>query len=160
MNTFSMLLYSFSKYLINYKTIKENNNRYLSPYYIRWLIDEDKKVIFFNNPKVACTSIMVSMFNCPEIPDRDSLVQTHLFNSKHNIKSLPKNLGQYYKFGFVRNPFARLVSFYENRYENNVLKTNAMNNLEPYLKHINSFEDMVIKISKIPNFMFDPHFAM
>ena len=160
MNTLTMLLYCGYKYITNIKSIKDNNNRYLSPNFMRWLIDEEKKVLFFNNPKVACTSIMASMFNCLDVPDRDSMVQKHLFGTKYVIHKLPKNLDEYYKFGFVRNPFARLVSFWENRYENNILKNNAMNNLEGYLKYANSFEDLVYKISKIPSFMFEPHFAL
>ena len=105
---------------------------------------------------------MVSMFKCNDIPDDDNyLVQRHMLTSKHCIKELPPNLNDYYKFGFVRNPFSRLVSFYKNRYENNILKPHKMEpNIPGYIKQVDSFEDLTLKISKMPDFILDPHFAL
>lgn len=155
-------LFCFLVYLENYNKIKKANNRLLPDVYINWLIDEKNKVLFFNNPKVACTSLMVSMFNCSDIPDDDNyLVQRYIIGTPNNIKQLPTNLNNYYKFGFVRNPFSRLVSFYKNRYENNILKPHKMEpNIPGYIKKVNSFEDLTFKILQMPDFILDPHFAL
>lgn len=50
---------------------------------------------------------------------------------------------------------------YENRYENNIQKDNKMqSNVKGYLKEVKSFDDMVEKISKIPDYLLDPHFSL
>lgn len=68
-----------------------------SPEYTFTYINEDLKIIYYDVPKAASTSIRVSLFN-----DDNNL---SLAEPKHSLE-------EYLKFTFVRNPYSRIVSNY------------------------------------------------
>ena len=70
------------------------------------IIDHDSKFIFVAVAKTACTSIQRS-FGTTQDPE-PNIYHMHL---KDIIKTNPEAKG-YFKFGFVRNPYDRLVSAY------------------------------------------------
>lgn len=68
--------------------LKKQDEKYTFRY-----IDEELNIIYYNVPKVASTSI------------------TKLLFSRAQCLTTPKRpIGEYFKFSFVRNPFARAVS--------------------------------------------------
>ena len=70
------------------------------------IIDHESKFIFVAVAKTACTSIHRS-FEITQDPE-PNIYHMHL---KDIIKTNPEAKG-YFKFGFVRNPYDRLVSAY------------------------------------------------
>ena len=75
------------------------------------------------------------------------------------ISESQKKTRPYFSFAYVRNPYGRIVSCYNNKFnmedESQFLYSNY---LFGYLKNDDSFEDFVKKTSKIPNFLCDRHF--
>lgn len=88
------------------------------------MINRDYKFIFIRNAKSGSTSIVENW--CPgyistsQLPDHMVLPGTSTWNHDKNhipLSHVQKNMDcdeydQYFKFGFVRNPFDRLVSAY------------------------------------------------
>ena len=73
-----------------------------------FVVDREKKIVYLVNSKVACSSIKASI--CGGGADDDSI---HTIVGKGGwIRRdvLPKNEQGFFKFTFVRDPFARLVS--------------------------------------------------
>ena len=85
-----------------------------SPRY--FYVDYDRKVIYLLTAKCGCSSIRNSMGydNETTIPDKKSFDTGRYV--KHRLTAAEKD---FYIFSFVRNPFDRLVSLYENQYRGN-----------------------------------------
>ena len=82
-------------------------------------VSDDSKYVFFRNPKTASRSILFSLDGGTSISDG----VFHYFHKKNRHKTgydRKYNLAwdSYFKFGFVRNPWDRLVSTYENKIKN------------------------------------------
>ena len=60
----------------------------------KFIIDTDRKLVYLNNPKVACSSIKKSMFG--DQPD------IHDFVNPYTEWELNRETGRYYKFTFVK----------------------------------------------------------
>jgi hypothetical protein len=79
-------------------------------------INHEKKLIYLSNSKVACSSIKASMYRVSDAAADYRAVHRITNAQKHYELSLPwDKYPDYYKFTFVRNPFARLVSCYVNK---------------------------------------------
>ena len=126
-----------------------------------YIVLSDKKLVYLNNSKVACSSIK-STFLDKDIKDDYSIHNA----MKKRKKRLNKNEKNYYIFTFVRNPYERLVSCYESKYHtdrnNKGEKANEKlwfsNYLFGYIKKDRGFEAFIDDISKIPNRIADSHF--
>ncbi|MES0488500.1 MAG: sulfotransferase family protein [Leptospirales bacterium] len=71
------------------------------------VVSDEYKFIWFPIPKVASSSLRLLYYNHPDIHDIQVL---NVPNSKVN-----RLYGEFYKFAFVRNPWARVVSCYKNK---------------------------------------------
>lgn len=118
-----------------------------------FLVLEDKKCAFLVIPKNACTSIKITIGKTYGIkPDYALEIDRHF---KNNLYSILKNPDRYFKFAFVRNPYARLVSCYNYWISKSYL-------YDEYIFHIPkniTFAEFVKKIVKIPEFLADKHFV-
>ena len=71
------------------------------------VISKDKRFLFIRIQKTASSSIKESLFN--ECPD---CIETLTHSIAKDEKEKITNWDNYFKFAFVRNPFERLVSWY------------------------------------------------
>ncbi len=112
------------------------------PVYFRIL--DGFKVVYIENPKVACTSVKSVLKQHGELRSVFKLV----------------NVGDYYLFTVVRNPFTRLVSCYKNKIIRGewLYGRYLFGSLIYGLRKDISFENFVDKILVIPDSSADIHF--
>ncbi len=122
----------------------------------------DRKIIYFVNSKVACTSIKISIAKSiyPDWNIVNNFYEVHKiqFDKINKIRNQNYN---YFIFTYVRDPFIRLVSCYKSKFFND--KDLNLNDFKFYfnkkLRNGNlSFDDFVSIICKIPNRLCDKHF--
>lgn len=114
------------------------------------IICENPKTIFIHNQKTAGMSI--SGFMLENLSNAKQLLETHSYAEDGIALVGRENWNQYYSFGFVRNPWSRLVSWYSMMMEmtphkrNNPTKTNELWN---YVKqNSSSFKEFVENCTK------------
>ena len=140
---------------------------------LEWYINDEKKIIYLNNAKVACTSFKSIIMELEKQKYYESVHQILQKRALYNV--LPESYKDYFKFTFVRNPFERLVSCYENKYhtdkkligiDKEILGTNffdlyyvRVNYLLGYLDKDEGFASFAKKIVRVPNELADRHFV-
>jgi hypothetical protein len=134
----------------------------------------DKKLIYIPIPKVACTSIKTTiMGNNTSKPDQDNYntyMNIHSEATKEHEQLSLKGYEDYYKIAFVRSPFDRLVSCYEDKLMKNEQHTgrhyftSRYNNIfinivfgRRFTQDM-SFDEFVSLVSRIPDRLSDAHF--
>lgn len=156
-------IYQRLKYIILY-------GNYIPTQYYTY---DDIKAVYIPIPKVACTSIKLALQQSEETYDEDSYdayMDVHKNATiNHERLSLYK-LDDYFKFAFVRNPFDRLVSCYEDKVKkvtqhtgryffdtdyNNILIKRLFGNK---FHHKMSFFEFAELVAKIPDVISDAHF--
>ncbi len=131
-------------------------------------IDHEKKLVYLSNSKVACSSIKASMYKVTnEAADYRAV---HRITKKQNNYelSVPWDKYQdYYKFTFVRNPFARLVSCYVNKLITDKKRLGKEmrylyfeNYLFGYLNIDHGFSNWAKRVCRIPDKFADRHFVL
>lgn len=126
------------------------------PFLIKWgryprgfVCDSSRKLVYLSNPKVACSSIKMSMFG--EKKDIHDAITPFV------KADLTPEMENFYKFSFVRNPYERLVSCYLDKC---VKQTGFFDYyFFGYLKDVSDFEQFIKRIEKIPDCLAEPHFA-
>ncbi|RKM57875.1 hypothetical protein D6855_12560 [Butyrivibrio sp. CB08] len=86
----------------------------------QYIEDNDRKVIYMVNPKVACSSIQECIIGEKFENENDIHLEMEQRGLIH-YGCPPKKTENYYKFSIVRNPFSRLVSCYEYRYHKKII---------------------------------------
>ena len=79
------------------------------------MIVEDKKCVFLHIPKCAGSSIEKALGDIPteELHAKNNGEFKYKINYQHAFPDEIPNLDQYWSFCFVRNPWDRMVSYYE-----------------------------------------------
>tara|TARA_Y100001938_G_C8088710_1_gene433693 strand:+ start:1622 stop:2230 length:609 start_codon:yes stop_codon:yes gene_type:complete len=105
------------------------------------IINHNKRFIFVAVAKTACTSIRRSLGYT-----KDPLPLRYHMNLKDMINQNPET-ENYFKFGFVRNPYYRLVSAFFN-----FRNSNTHGSIPPYyvpFYEYNNFRDFVLDLDKM-----------
>tara|TARA_X000000950_G_scaffold275464_1_gene361922 strand:- start:256 stop:990 length:735 start_codon:yes stop_codon:yes gene_type:complete len=121
------------------------------------MISHSKKFVFIHNPKTAGTSITsILQPYCEVLPNQDTNSPFFYHASAMKVKNffikMDWNWDAYYKFTFVRNPWDRLVSYYEfmkKRY-NDLLNENKLNTdiiCKEFGENVNSFDDFILNLN-------------
>lgn len=118
-----------------------------------YIINNEKKLIYLNNSKAACTSLKISLFNY-NVKD-DGRIHIILYNHKKN-KIEKQDFPDYFVYTYVKNPFERIVSCYKNKIIAH--PEYYKNYLGGILANITKFDDFVNRILIIPDILADRHF--
>lgn len=120
--------------------------------YREWHADEKKQCAYLQMPKVASTSLIKTIRKIP-----DGLFVSDVEGETRYYYHLPDDF-KGFKFTFVRNPFARIVSCYRNKIEDN-----PVHGLRYYkiigFENDYGFESFVRNIVRIPDEWAERHFA-
>lgn len=127
-----------------------------------FIVNNEKRVIYLKNAKVACSSIKASMY--PGSTKDDNSVHLVVRSSGMDKMRLTKEELKYFKFTYVRNPYERLVSCYESKYHTDK-KYNTHGKLLQYdyyllgyLRKDRGFDNFVRRVVRIPYRFMDSHF--
>lgn len=115
-----------------------------------FVFDPAREVVYLNNPKVACTSIKESIFG--KQPD------IHLLPD-NSTEELSIEMKAYYKFTFVRNPYKRLVSCFEDKCIQHPDDECWNTYLLSRIFRIRDFSQFVRRVYLLPDSWAEPHFA-
>ena len=118
-----------------------------------YIVLDEKKLVYLNNSKVACSSIK-STFLDRETKD-DYSIHNAMEKRKRGLNGTEKG---YYKFTFVRNPYERLVSCYESRYHTPNKSSWFDYYLFGFMKEDKGFEVFLKNAMKMPDRIADRHF--
>ncbi|MEH6542888.1 MAG: sulfotransferase family 2 domain-containing protein [Porticoccaceae bacterium] len=151
------LFYGFSD------VVKAARGRILDP--AEYFVCEDKKLAYLVNSKVACSSIKSALISHNGYGTSPvNYIEVHKTAAEMGMSQQHLNMSQLsglFTFTFVRDPFARLVSLYVNKFSRREIFYNGFH-FEHYLGGIIdqsfTFEQFVKVVSKIPDRMSDRHF--
>lgn len=139
---------------------------------IVWYVNKEKKLVYMQTPKAACSSITANMYDMEETDAH--IVHRKAFYGRDKRLLLPiwmraqsnNKYKNYFKFTFVRNPFERLVSCYKNKYHTDKKYIGSTLThmtfdiyMLGYLKKDEGFCEFAKKMSKIPQVLANAHFA-
>lgn len=131
-----------------------------------WFLNKEGTVAYLNNAKVACTSIKASIAKIEKVSNH--IIADNILSQMGRRGDDIEN-DTCFKFTFVRNPFERLVSCYQNKYhtEKRIFGIDNRNlyfgfsharYLVGYLYQDEGFERFVENICMIPEQWEDRHF--
>ena len=104
------------------------------------IIDHEKKYVFVAIPKTGSISVQFSL-------GHTSIPEPHLYHQKLLPQINLENAQDYFKFAFVRNPWARLLSLYHDFTKNRIDKYSAqVTHDKPLLSEFKDFEDLCINL--------------
>ncbi len=126
----------------------------------------EKKVLYLSVSKAGNTSIKASMFAIPHAANYRAIHQkVHTLHRSAGLGQID-DFADYYKFTFVRNPFHRLVSCYENKLHTDV---DQLGNgirfliydayLMGFLSKDRGFKNFARRVCMIPDRIADRHFV-
>lgn len=142
---FILALLKWGHYFVKWSKISKKE------YSTHFILDREKKLVYLNNPKVACTSIKKSMFG--------DLSDIHIYVMQYIVFKLNSEMDDYYKFTFVRNPYERLVSYYEDKCvlhsDDTCISCYPLN----FLLLNKEFNQFIKNLCLIPNRLMETHFA-
>ena len=152
----------FRNYRHHFENVQQCVKRYGTYPYPKYMVLEDKRLVYLEVPKVANCSIKGSMLK-QSFQDDYSVQNESL---KYTVHVLGKRYKDYYRFTFVRNPFERLVSCYESKYhkDKKMIGTPYMKEMTyeyylfGYLRKDRGFTNFICRIALIPNAYKDHHF--
>jgi hypothetical protein len=142
---------------------------------VRWhvvnenIVLEKYKSIYIPIPKVACSTIKALCAQLLGLPLPSQDVEEEIHNVHFpSVKKyrIAQDYRDYFKFAIVRNPWARLVSCYNDKiaYEQGHVYDRFENAFTTYLKKMNvftegmSFERFVAVVCEIPDELAEGHF--
>ncbi len=140
----------------------------------QYYIIKHKELIYIPIPKVACTSLKIAVmddkFDQSDSTDQKSYMEVHSKATDIYESLSTRGYAHFYKFAFVRSPFDRLVSCYEDKvkktvqhsgryffssgYNNLLIKTLFGKTFHPDM----TFHEFVELVSRIPDSLADAHF--
>lgn len=122
----------------------------------RFYTFDDRSLIYMEVPKVACTSIKLTIGKAYQI-NFQSTSDIHEHEDWQHDLGKPQNT-DYNIFSFVRNPYDRLVSCYRDKVVEGHYFSKAAKISQNYIPSNISFEEFVKIVCNIPDFLSDKHF--
>ncbi len=154
--------------------LKRGKNLLLHGAYIppEYFVFDERRIVYISIPKVACTSIKLAIEGTRGqlTSTEEGVMSVHKKLTSKCTHSLNRRTADYYIFAFVRNPFDRLVSCYEDKvrkpaqHNGHYFFSSAYNRV--FLKqllgaefHPNmSFDEFVRLVARVPDIIADGHF--
>lgn len=135
-----------------------------------YYVIDNLRLVYISIPKVACTSIKTALFSGDEQSEYQDYMNIHKTASEHCFHTLNKQQLDYSTFAFIRSPFDRLVSCYEDKvkrekqhngkyffsssYNNVLIKSITGKTFHPQM----SFSEFANLVSRISDRLSDGHF--
>lgn len=149
-------------------------NLFLYGHYIPvdYFIFDQRRLVYISVPKVACTSVKIALMgDTSHAGDEYSrYMRVHHDVSAAHQPRIPRQARSYFKFAFVRNPFDRLVSFYEDKvlrpmqhdgryyFDSSYNKILIQNIFGTAFSPDMSFTEFVRLVVRVPDWLADAHF--
>jgi hypothetical protein len=139
---------------------------------VDYFVFDRRRLVYISIPKVACTSIKIALMGgaAHAVNEYSRYMNVHHDASTMQRAYLPRGASDYFKFAFVRNPFDRLVSCYEDKVRRQT-QHNGRYYFDSHYNHIlirslfgsrfypeMSFADFVQLVARIPDWLADSHF--
>ena len=154
--------------------MKRGTNLLLHGAYVptEYFVFDERRIVYISIPKVACTSIKLAIEGPrePLTSSEEGIMSVHRELTSRCAHSISRPAADYFIFAFVRNPFDRLVSCYEDKVRKPVQHngqyyfSSAYNRL--FLKKLlgdefradMSFDEFVRLVARVPDVIADGHF--
>jgi chondroitin 4-sulfotransferase 11 len=139
---------------------------------VDYFVFDRQRLVYISIPKVACTSIKIALMGDMSHAGNEHFRYMHIH---HDVTALhrpylPRRARDYFKFAFVRNPFDRLVSFYEDKIRRPTQHDGRYYFDSAYNKFLTkklfgaafapdmTFPDFARLVNRVPDWLADAHF--